>query len=180
MKLLIKTTTLVVSLILLLSSVSCKKYEGEIIWDFYPTRIEMLVTDKDGNNLLDEKFAGNILSTDITMEYNGKIYKRLDDCGFSFPDNPETKDIGPVDFCGLQTDKTGEQVLLVIGYFKRNQTLERQNFIINWGDGTKTEIGYSQDFWWEYNRKKKRDEPQSESHYWLDGQAVSSPIRIVR
>ena len=63
--------------------------------------------------------------------------------------------------------------MLVIGFWEQTESFERQNFVINWGDGTSSEIDYSQKFSWKYNRKKKYDEPDMQFRHWLDGKEIS-------
>lgn len=160
---------------------SCNKEKelqrGE--YDLLPTCIVLNVVDESGNNLIDPEFSGNILGNEITMEHDGKVYERLDNC--SEYEDIKTKALPPAVFNGLQTyhpkyspDKMTH--CLIIGYYDRTSTIERNEYTINWGDGSKDVIAYSQSFQWVADYDEMREVPDSRQNTWLNGTALESNV----
>ena len=158
----------------------CSTYEKEeeddgMIWDFVNLSVPILVTDADGNNLLDKESPDNILENDIKAIYRDETYQRLSfeqsAVRFNMPE--------PL---GLRTtvrkysnDKT--MIILTFGGFSPESNHHNESFTIYWGDGTSDIIKF--DFYIIWENKKN---PQVHSKFYLNDQEWNKggPITIVK
>ena len=139
--------------------------------DFIPINVYIHVTDAKGANLLDPTVPNNILDNGIQMIYNNERYdldKEFD------PLRPRTRYYLPY-FYGLSLIKNMKNIpLLYVGEFDGAEDCVKRSFVIEWGDGTKSEIAYSNKVF--ENGKDTR----VERSFYLDGKEVEEPITIVK
>ena len=103
-----------------------------------PFNFLFIVQDADGNDLLDAKTPGNILSQPIKAIYNGKELPL---------DSMKDKWVpgSPVDitFSGLTLHEGGDSYYLEFGLFDSQKDYKNETFIIDWGDGSTTTVTFS-------------------------------------
>lgn len=103
-----------------------------------PFNFLFIVQDADGNDLLDAKTPGNILSQPIKAIYNGKELPL---------DSMKDKWVpgSPVDitFSGLTLHEGGDSYYLEFGLFDSLNDYKNETFIIDWGDGSTTTVTFS-------------------------------------
>lgn len=138
-----KHSVLIFTILCLLTVISCEKEYEIPEYDTWPVSADIFVVDKDGNNLIDPEFPGNILDENITMIHEGEVYERLDYCEpfAGDPDIPdvETKALPPAKFRGLQTvhhvmnHGYNSKHYLVIGYYEPDENFDWKEFVIDWG-----------------------------------------------
>lgn len=106
--------------------------------DPLPFNFLFIVQDADGNDLLDAKMPGNILSQPIKAIYNGKELPL---------DSMKDKWVpgSPVDitFSGLTLHEGGDSYYLEFGLFDSQKDYKNETFIIDWGDGSTTTVTFS-------------------------------------
>jgi hypothetical protein len=143
------------------------------IWDFVNYSFNFLVTDNNGNNLLDPDFAGNILDNHITVTYKGKVYERL-------PMGGTTRENAPRELA-LRTERWDylqSQPLLTFGEFSPTENYKDEHFKVDWGDGTTDNVAFDIYITW------RGEEPTVHRTYYLNGEELyenqMSPIRIVK
>lgn len=68
-----KTLSQLLTALMVMLTVSACKNE-DIIYDYAPYVLNINITDKEGNNLLDPDVDGNITDETIEMEYDGQTY----------------------------------------------------------------------------------------------------------
>ena len=103
-----------------------------------PFNFLFIVQDADGNDLLDAKMPGNVLSQPIKAIYNGKELPL---------DSMKDKWVpgSPVDitFSGLTLHEGGDSYYLEFGLFDSQKDYKNETFIIDWGDGSTTTVTFS-------------------------------------
>ena len=103
-----------------------------------PFNFLFIVQDADGNDLLDAKTPGNILSQPIKAIYNGKELP-LDSMKDKWvPANPIQ-----INFSGLTLHEGGDSYYLEFGLFDSQKDYKNETFIIDWGDGSTTTVTFS-------------------------------------
>ena len=103
-----------------------------------PFNLLFIVQDADGNDLLDAKMPGNILSQPIKAIYNGKELP-LDSMKDKWvPTNPIQ-----INFSGLTLHEGGDSYYLEFGLFDSQKDYKNETFIIDWGDGSTTTVTFS-------------------------------------
>ena len=106
--------------------------------DPLPFNFLFIVQDADGNDLLDAKMPGNVLSQPIKAIYNGKELPL---------DSMKDKWVpgSPVDitFSGLTLHEGGDSYYLEFGLFDSQKDYKNETFIIDWGDGSTTTVTFS-------------------------------------
>lgn len=103
-----------------------------------PFNFLFIVQDADGNDLLDAKTPGNILSQPIKAIYNGKELP-LDSMKDKWvPANPIQ-----INFSGLTLHEGGDSYYLEFGLFDSLNDYKNETFIIDWGDGSTTTVTFS-------------------------------------
>ncbi len=114
-----------------MSLVSCKT------WDFVNPDVCIMIMDDSGNNLLDPDAEVNILSNNITVDYDGQTHSLL-----------RTRDSGPARWQGLRIEpysSSNNSPVLKFGEFKTtsgSSSYRGEVFTINWGDGTSDEVQF--------------------------------------
>ncbi len=129
----------------------------DMIWDFVNSSIMFVVTDAEGNNLLDKDVEGNILDNAITVKYRNKKYT-LEKPRRTEPDEEDGEDSG--EETGYETGKpqtrynmprelglrlcryTDGVQFLEFGEFSPQSHYTNETFTIEWGDGTKDVISF--------------------------------------
>ncbi len=107
---------------------SCKDDGCKALVDGYEP-VSFVIKDIDGNNLLDPRFAGNILDNDIEVTSGQNRYPLI------------MAEYGSVDLgTGLYVGETGADNIPVIMFWGCYAVEEREGhyeeFSIDWGDGT--------------------------------------------
>ena len=103
-----------------------------------PFNFLFIVQDADGNDLLDAKTPGNILSQPTKAIYNGKELP-LDSMKDKWvPANPIE-----INFSGLTLQEGGDSYYLEFGLFDSLKDYKNETFIIDWGDGSTTTVTFS-------------------------------------
>ncbi len=120
-----------VALYCCISNLSCNSFCNVDV-DPAPVPVCFIVTDIDGNNLLDPAFTGNILGNKIEITYNQQKYPLvLEEYDYS---------IGGM---GLHTGKVGGNVPgIMFCYFYAGRDSGGGEFIIDWGDGTSGHVKF--------------------------------------
>ena len=54
---------------------SCKKDEEDVIWDYSPLAINIIVLDAEGHNILNPDVEGSLYGTAISVTYNDETYQ---------------------------------------------------------------------------------------------------------
>ena len=163
---------LLLAIFIVLAFTACDDSDDNAyIVDFYPIDVYIHVTDAKGANLLDPTVPNNILDNGIQMIYNNERYdldKEFD------PLQPITRYYLPY-FYGLSLIKNMKNILLLyIGEFDGAEDCVKRSFVIEWGDGTKSEIAYS-------NKAFENGiHTRVERSFYLDGKEVENPITIVK
>jgi hypothetical protein len=123
----------------ILSMVSCESSDKEI----YPFALEIYVRNSAGKNLLNPSVSGNITNNKISITYQGKTYQK--DSTVTGGGNKTTSDGSTTyNFFGLQTavNSAGEKYL-AFGEIDASVSVTKETLVIDWGDGTKDEIAYT-------------------------------------
>lgn len=149
------------SLLCAVGFTACDEIETEgddmILWDFVPIELCIAVQDAEGNDLLNPDTPGNIANQGIKAIYKETIYEK--DAPIS-----QTRAYMPR-FTGLQTIKSKEGVyFLTFGEFAGDKTFDNEQVIIDWNDGTKDVITFSNKLSW-----KSKNEPVIDRTFSLNG-----------
>lgn len=159
-----KLTILLVFIVLF---VSCSKNDDDyIIWDFFNPSVEFVVVDADGNDLLNPYSDKNIISNWITLKHNGITYEYGPSSKATMP-----KMLG----IRLEYSKSIGKWVLAFGEFAPDtNTNIDQEFIIDWGDGTKDNIKFDLYTTW------KNNEPTVHKKIWLNDELYSEESFLVK
>lgn len=107
--------------------------------DWQPIKLQVFLSDNNGNNLLDPKSENYYDPSNIVVKYDGKEYSVAD------PNSPQPLDykaqFGKIFIAGSD----GHQYL-DIGEFGATDKCEMREVEIVWGDGTTDVIAYSNDY----------------------------------
>lgn len=142
--------------------------DPDTIWDIYPFGINIYVTDKQGNDLLNPETENSIADNGIKAIFRGNTYEK---------DSTVTVNSRALlaIFSGLTSYQNKNTYGLRFGDFDGETNFERETLVLDWNDGSKRDtITFSRKFWWENH------EPQSENTFWLNGVETKIPIRIVK
>jgi hypothetical protein len=148
--------------------IGCSDIGGDI-WDFVNYDVIFTVVDNSGNDLLNPETRGNIVEKDITVEYNGKKYKRGDvETRFNMPRS-----------LGLRSHyyEPVRATVLSFGEFSPTKNYRGESLTINWGDGTQDIIKFDLHITW------KNHDPTVHKIIYLNGKQYSNEsflIKIVR
>lgn len=142
------------------------------IWDFSPTVFQIMLSDSEGNDLLDPRFEGNWLRGPVSATFNGKTYEGI-----------ETKGIG------LDEDQTKMYLAIIKGFYvyplEYTQT-ERyvlcfgeldsaekwdSDLSITWPDGTMDVVRVQHAFRW-----KRDGRPEFYTGFKLNGEPVEDKM----
>lgn len=127
-------------------SLSCDKIpfldcrnEEPVILDWAPIKLQVMLCDTKGNNLLDPEFENCYDPADILIKYEGNEYRIVS------PNSPQPSayhaQFGKIFIGGSD----GHQYL-EIGEFNATEKCEMREIEIIWGDGTSDIIAYSNDY----------------------------------
>lgn len=127
-------------------SLSCDKIpfldcgnEEPVIVDWAPIKLQVMLCDTEGNNLLDPEFENCYDPADILIKYEGNEYRIVS------PNSPQPSayhaQFGKIFIGGSD----GHQYL-EIGEFNATGRCEMREIEIIWGDGTSDIIAYSNDY----------------------------------
>ena len=137
-----------------------------------PFNFLFIVQDADGNDLLDAKTPGNILSQPIKAIYNGKELP-LDSMKDKWvPANPIE-----INFSGLTLHEGGDSYYLEFGLFDSQKDYKNETFIIDWGDGSTITVTFSR----YYNRAPTGEKKDFHYEVLVNGkQKETDWIKIVK
>lgn len=140
----------------------CENVERDLI----TPDICIVVTNAVGENLLDPDVEGNILDSDITVEYNGETYALTD---------KNTRASKPV-WHGLRIEKFDygdDRPTLKFGEFDTSVGQRGETFTVNWGDGTSNDVAFDLYATW------KKCNPTVHQKIWLDGVLKSNDSLVI-
>lgn len=163
---------------ILLGLTSCDE-EEQLEWDIYPVMVDLYVEDSKGNDLLNPNFSGNILQDGITLLYKGVEYN-LNEKPNSPNEHPQRSSLRAYlpHFYGIQTemDEKLNRHYVRVGEFDGADTYENETFVIFWNKEKthKSTIRFSTHLKWKKNAPDKRI-----SEFYLDGNKVETPIKVV-
>lgn len=138
------------------------------ICDFVNPSVCFFVSDaRTGENLLDPDVVGTILGQPIAVTYDGKRYEVAEDAAAV----PMTR-VNPPRPLALRLEGMGEfdrvkGYHLAFGEFDPAENLRGESFVIDWGDGTSTQVEFDLYVTWKADHEERTWMPE-----------VSSPIRI--
>lgn len=143
---------------------ACDRTAGDDEWDVMvdtdPTPIYFVVTDGEGNNLLDENWAGNILNTEITLSVNHAEPTGITTTGeVANADNPGL-------YLGTAKVDDIDTPCLEYWYIHHNEEGERQHFRIFWGDGSSDVVEVS----YYFTAHNKGEYVVCHQKVWLNGE----------
>lgn len=168
-----KTTTLFRPVLLSLCTVgllACAGLEGDddMIWDFGPIVLYLSVENPSGDDLLNPQTKGSIAQWEIKALYRGETYEK--DC---FPNRSRAY---MPHFRGLQTELSSDgQYYLSFGEFGGGTTFDKEQVTIDWGDGTRDVITFSNRLTW--NSKNK---PVITRKCWLNGEKNETNCEVFK
>lgn len=113
----------------LFASAGCENCD--VLRDYTCYNIRFLITDADGNNMMDPEFEGNILDNGVYAEYNGENYHLMTEL-------PQTRAEMP-HWWGLSSSlifSPTQPVKMLFGEFSPTSDYRGETFTIHWGDGT--------------------------------------------
>ncbi|MDR3235237.1 MAG: hypothetical protein LBT48_00720 [Prevotellaceae bacterium] len=116
-----------------------------MIWDFANYSVYFNVVNEAGHNLLDTATVGNIVGSNITVDYQGQTFKP-ESWDESTPDTKATMPM-PLALRVEYSDHFGV-TLLSFGEFSPDHHSDNKSgykgetFIIDWGDGTKDTVKF--------------------------------------
>lgn len=159
----------------LLSFTSCSEDpdgpEPGMIWDIAPFVINITVSDKDGNDLLNPETSFSIANNGIKAIFGGETFE-MDSMPVA---DGQSRAILAV-FRGLYSYQGSDgRYRLSFGEFAGDRNYDPQELVIDWNDGTPNDtIVFSHSFWWENH------EPKQKTVVYLNGKETDAPIAIVK
>lgn len=159
----------------LLSFTSCSEDpdgpEPGMIWDIAPFVINITVSDKDGNDLLNPETSLSIANNGIKAIFGGETFE-MDSMPVA---DGQSRAILAV-FRGLYSYQGSDgRYRLSFGEFAGDRNYDPQELVIDWNDGTPNDtIVFSHSFWWENH------EPEQKTIVYLNGKETDSPVHIVK
>ncbi|KAA6343252.1 hypothetical protein EZS27_009044 [termite gut metagenome] len=141
-------------------------YADDVIWDFLNYDVIFAVADNSGNDLLNPETGGNILEKEITVEYQGKIFKRAE---------ADTRLNVPMPL-GLRMYyyEPAQATVLSFGEFSPTKNYKGESFTINWGDGTKDIIKFDLYITW------RRHDPTVHKIIYLNNKQYSNESFLIK
>lgn len=134
------------AMVLSLMSLSCDKIpfldcgnEESVIVNWAPIKLQVMLCDTEGNNLLDPENPNCYDPSVIKIKYEGKEYSVLN------PDSPQTSEYLAVFGRIFIAGSDGHQYL-EIGEFDATDKCEKREVEIIWGNGQSDVIAYSNDY----------------------------------
>lgn len=159
----------------LLSFTSCSEDpdgpEPGMIWDIAPFVINITVSDKDGNDLLNPETSFSIANNGIKAIFGGETFE-MDSMPVA---DGQSRAILAV-FRGLYSYQGSDgRYRLSFGEFAGDRNYDPQELVIDWNDGTPNDtIVFSHSFWWENH------EPKQKTVVYLNGKETDAPVAIVK
>ena len=159
----------------LLSFTSCSEDpdgpEPGMIWDIAPFVINITVSDKDGNDLLNPETSLSIANNGIKAIFGGETFE-MDSMPVA---DGQSRAILAV-FRGLYSYQGSDgRYRLSFGEFAGDRNYDPQELVIDWNDETPNDtIVFSHSFWWENH------EPNQKTIVYLNGKETDSPVHIVK
>ncbi len=159
----------------LLSFTSCSEDpdgpEPGMIWDIAPFVINITVSDKDGNDLLNPETSFSIANNGIKAIFGGETFE-MDSMPVA---DGQSRAILAV-FRGLYSYQGSDgRYRLSFGEFAGDRNYDPQELVIDWNDGTPNDtIVFSHSFWWENH------EPEQKTVVYLNGKETDAPVAIVK
>lgn len=159
----------------LLSFTSCSEDpdgpEPGMIWDIAPFVINITVSDKDGNDLLNPETSFSIANNGIKAIFGGETFE-MDSMPVA---DGQSRAILAV-FRGLYSYQGSDgRYRLSFGEFAGDRNYDPQELVIDWNDGTPNDtIVFSHSFWW------KNHEPEQKTVVYLNGKETDAPVAIVK
>ncbi len=158
----------------LLSFTSCSEDpdgpEPGMIWDIAPFVINITVSDKDGNDLLNPETSLSIANNGIKAIFGGETFE-MDSMPVA---DGQSRAILAV-FRGLYSYQGSGRYRLSFGEFAGDRNYDPQELVIDWNDGTPNDtIVFSHSFWW------KNHEPEQKTVVYLNGKETDAPVAIVK
>lgn len=159
----------------LLSFTSCSEDpdgpEPGMIWDIAPFVINITVSDKDGNDLLNPETSLSIANNGIKAIFGGETFE-MDSMPVA---DGQSRAILAV-FRGLYSYQGSDgRYRLSFGEFAGDRNYDPQELVIDWNDGTPNDtIVFSHSFWWENH------EPEQKTVVYLNGKETDAPVAIVK
>lgn len=144
-------------------------HRNDMVWDIAPYSILMEVTDTEGHNLFEASTPGNWLKGPVVATFDGKTYN------FPSEETPDTKEL-IVEITGLSVKKTGntsQVTVLEFGELNGGDNLTA-DLTLNWPNGTSDVITIKHTVSYQDNR------PSTKTAHFLNGEAVSAPVQIVK
>lgn len=147
-------------------------HRNDMIWDIAPYSILMEVTDTEGHNLFEASTLGNWLEGPVVATFDGKTYN------FPSEETPDTKDL-IVEITGLSVNKikmiepTQYMTVLEFGELNGGDNLVA-DLTLSWPDGTSDVITIN------HTVSHKDGRPSTKTAHFLNGEAVITPVKIVK
>jgi len=141
------------------------------IWDFSPTVFQMMLSDSEGNDLLDPDFEGNWLDRPVVGTFEGKTYEGIATKA-ALPE-PQTKMYLAIikGFYIYSLDYTyTDQYILNFGELDSADKWD-SDLVIDWPDGTRDVIRVQHAFRWKLN-----GDPEFYTGFKLNGEPVEGNI----
>lgn len=145
--------------------VSCNNGECDVVVQPRETPVCFIVTDNEGNNLLDPLYDGNILDRNIMVEYEGEQYS------LELSEYPNDGKFGL--YTGKIDIGTDKMQGIKFWYFYVSKNKGSHDFSISWGDGTADEVKI------DYYYKVVDCEPVIYMRAYLDGELHSDNSFII-
>lgn len=144
---------------------ACEKNDGQqeyngVTGDIYPIVMRVEVRNAEGEDLLNPNAEFGLNIEDITLEYDGQIYKVEDRTPIDDYVASSTTRYLESHFDGISLRHIDEAYCLVIGYWKSDEKRAYSTMSLNWGDGTSDVLGFTSDYL--YNPEYKN----SAEHSW--------------
>lgn len=147
-------------------------YRNDMVWDIAPYSILMEVTDTEGHNLFEASTPGNWLKGPVVATFDGKTYN------FPSEETPDTKEL-IVEITGLsvkkikKTGNTSQVTVLEFGELNGGDNLTAE-LTLSWPNGTSDVISFKHTVSYQDGR------PSINTAHFLNGEAVSAPVQIVK
>ena len=117
-----------------LLALGCGKDEDSPSFFPEPMEVRIVVQDSEGGNILDPLIDGNISQNEISATFQGRTYPR------------DKSDRATLSLRTI-TDESNDPVLL-FGEIHATMPLDGEPLVLDWGDGTSTEISLYNSWKW--------------------------------
>lgn len=159
---------------MLLGLSSCKGEDDDVMWDFSPIEIDIIIRDSEGHNLLDPDYEKNIIGSEVYMTCDDSRHDPQASCVDSRHDvewmwgtQPVTRVYAALYYgirhlnTNLYSPSTPSEWILKIGEFPGDENCDRTfDLVIN---GKTHKLRLVNSFKW------RRNDPQIDTQIYLDG-----------